>query len=43
MFSADLQTPYYGVVFSSTRTSESEGYQEMDKMIYAEEEKNPGF
>lgn len=43
MFSADLQTPYYAVVFSSTRTSESEGYLEMDKLIYAEVEKNPGY
>ena len=43
MFKKDIPTPYYAVVFSSERTTEVEGYKEMDKLIYQEVEKNPGY
>ena len=43
MFKVDLTTPYYAVLFSSVRTHVTEGYKEMDELIYAEVEKNPGY
>jgi heme-degrading monooxygenase HmoA len=43
MFELNLELPYYAVVFSSERTKENEGYQEMDKLVYVEVEKNEGY
>lgn len=43
MFESSPELPYYAVVFSSIRTSENEGYLEMDKLIYDEVEKNVGY
>jgi heme-degrading monooxygenase HmoA len=43
MFELNLELPYYAVVFSSVRTKENEGYQEMDKLVYEEVEKNEGY
>ena len=43
MFKTKLPVPYYAVAFSSIRTSETKGYLEMDKLIYNEVEKTPGY
>ena len=43
MFYKEIETPYYAVVFSSVRSTENEGYREMDELIYVEVENNSGY
>ena len=36
-------TPYYAVIFTSTRTDVDDGYEEMDRILCEAAEKQPGF